>query len=1641
MGMVEVYYPGGFLRTGKVNIPSARPQPVPTGKPKVFAPVPTGRQNRHFPVPTNRGYSPSGSGTHGPYKNLFSRVFNSPMLHLLRVKMVINSPRIMPILGIQELASPKANGFWYIVPTGRVIVPTGRYIVPTGRVIVPTGMYVVPAVKRIFRYLKGQPKLGLWYPKDSPLTLEAFSDSDYAGASLDIKSTTEDYGYNFMQTKIHVDNESAIYVIKNPVYHSKTKHIKIRNHFIRDSYEKRLIEMVKIHTDNNVVDLLTKAFDKRSLIEELDMDVGISLVPLHVADQGKSNDTQVSGQPKEQLCVFSEAKVLADAAKQGKSYENVQTYTRQRRKVSTAHRLVSTADVSTISKMVSTAGLKARDKGKAAMQEFEPTKKIKKRIQVQMSIDEELEQARPRSVAKVRKSMCMYLKNQGGFKLSHFKGMSYEDIRPIFEKGKKSDDSSRPTRKKTLARKRADGHDSEESMKKQNLEDDTEKKELKPYLDIVLEDEFVMEGESLATKHDVMDLHRLVEERYTTTSPEGYDLMLWGDLKTLFEPDEENEFWKNQHEYNLISWRLIFVVKAHFIWDEEFYVPSQWKELSKETSSKILSFDPLVALEVGTVLVVSPAGVINLVDYSSSDSDPSDDSLPPVPDLPLVSPSRSSSYEAITPSSEFPLAPIVTPPGIHRRPIIYYPEIHHQTPPMLIHLHYRDLFIDHLLGLYGVVRHLDVRVSSRPSHKRCRSPTGLVPSPTHDSRSIAPTPADLLQPRKRFRDLYSLKDSGEEQMEVDTVNAEAVADIGISDGFVAHIRDGVSMRVEITTSDVMEDDEECEAEASAINMREIDVDPLTIGDSYESFRGGIYDLEDTIYDIVYYMSEEEFFRTMTITRSGMTPEANKELVNRHVEEALAAHEVTVPPMLSRLRIKARTEVTVIMKMTVMEMVRMEMEIQMRMVERIDQLLESNSHKRTIGIKTAFFMSWKELIKLMTEVYYPKNEVQKIESELWNLTVKNNDLAVYTQRFQELTMLCTRMVPEEEDQIKRYVGGLPDNIQRNVMFAEPTRLQDAIRLANSLMDQKLKGYAVKNAKNKKRQGHYRSDCPKLKDQNHRNKARNKNGIVEVKGKAYMLGGGDTNPDSNVVKDMFLLNNHYASMIFDLADGRIFETNTILRGCTLGFLGHPFNIDLMPVELDKVLIVQGDEGGKGEKSNLSIISCTKMQKYNKKGCPIFLVQVTKKETDDKSEEKRLEDLLTVQDFSKVFLEDLHGLPLTRQVEFQIDLVLVLHLWLTVKNRYPLLRMDDLIDQLQGSRVYSMIDLRSGYHQLRVRKEKVPTIAFKTCYGHYEFQVMPFRLTNAPAVFMDLMNRIAKPMTKLTQKNAKYDWSEKAEAAFQLLKQKLCSASILSLPEGSENFVVYCDASRKGLGAVLMQKEKVIAYASRQLKIYEKNYTTHDLELGAIMFALKMWRHYLYGTKCVLFTDHKSLQHILDQKELNMRHRRWLALLSDYNCKIQAQVEARKEENYITEDLYGMIKKLEQRTDGTLSLNGRSWIPCRGNIRELIMHESHKSKYLVHPKSDKMYQDLKKLYWWPNMKAEIATYINEPLAIPLDEIQIDDKLHFIEEPVEIMDREVKQLKKSRIPIVKIRWNSRRGPEFTWEREDQMKKNLPGS
>ncbi|GJR93262.1 hypothetical protein Tco_0265436 [Tanacetum coccineum] len=359
---------------------------------------------------------------------------------------------------------------------------------------------------------------------------------------------------------------------------------------------------------------------------------------------------------------------------------------------------------------------------------------------------------------------------------------------------------------------------------------------------------------------------------------------------------------------------------------------------SSEERVPIVLADPIVAPEVGTISIVSPTRVLDLVDYSSSsNSDPSKDSLPPIPDLPLVSPFLgsdesegdnesepakqrpvSSSHDTLAPLSEFPLAPYFGPIPAHRlawRRVSHHSSDHHSspdssssslpldyslsgltppdtidadtsTPLRFVHRSlartprhseafrrwrstplstpYPPTTSESSLSL-SFERSLDSSLpSSKPSHKRYRSPTALVPSPTHVSTSIVPTPGDLLPPRKRFRDSYSPKDSGEEHMEVDTADAEAVGDVGISDEVIAPTEDGVGMRVEIAASDVREDDEEFEAEASAADMREIVVDPLAIGDSSKSSSRGIPDLEDTIYDIVHYMSKVRINRITEI---------------------------------------------------------------------------------------------------------------------------------------------------------------------------------------------------------------------------------------------------------------------------------------------------------------------------------------------------------------------------------------------------------------------------------------------------------------------------------------------------------------------------------------------------------------------------------------------------------------------------------------------------------------------------------------------------------------------------------------------------------------------------------------------------------
>ncbi|GJW46824.1 putative reverse transcriptase domain-containing protein [Tanacetum coccineum] len=388
---------------------------------------------------------------------------------------------------------------------------------------------------------------------------------------------------------------------------------------------------------------------------------------------------------------------------------------------------------------------------------------------------------------------------------------------------------------------------------------------------------------------------------------------------------------------------------------------------------------------------------------------------------------------------------------------------------------------------------------------------------------------------------------------------------------------------------------------------------------------------------------------------------------------------------------------------------------------------------------------------------------------------------------------------------------------------------------------------------------------------------------------------------------------------------------------------------------------------------------------KGCHIFLEHVTTKETEDKSEEKRLEDV-----------------PIKKDESFRVCIDYRELNKLTVKNRYPLPRIDDLFDQLQGSNVYSKIDLRSGYHQLRVCEEDILKTTFRTRYSCYEFQVMPFGFTNAPAIFVDLVNRVCKPYL-----------------------DKFAIVFIDDIFIYSRNKKEH-EEHLKPIMELLKKEELYAKFSKCEFWIPKVQFLGHVIDSQGIHLdpakikSTKDWA----SPKTPTEIHHKSLQHILDQKELNMRQRRWLELLSDYDCEIryhpgkanvvadalsrkernkplrvralvmtiglnlpkqilEAQIEAQKPENFKKEDVGGMIRKdipkekLEPRADGTLCLNGRSWLPCYGDLRTVIMHESHKSKYSIHPGSDKMYQDMKKLYWWPNMKADIATYVSKCLT----------------------------------------------------------------
>ncbi|GKB32730.1 putative reverse transcriptase domain-containing protein, partial [Tanacetum coccineum] len=524
----------------------------------------------------------------------------------------------------------------------------------------------------------------------------------------------------------------------------------------------------------------------------------------------------------------------------------------------------------------------------------------------------------------------------------------------------------------------------------------------------------------------------------------------------------------------------------------------------------------------------------------------------------------------------------------------------------------------------------------------------------------------------------------------------------------------------------------------------------------------------------------------------------------------------------------------------------------------------NSHVRTVGHDVAYAMTWTNLKKIMTSKYCPRGEIKKLEVEMWNLKVK--DAIEFSTELMDKKI---RTFDERQSENKRKQD---DNQQQQ------NKRQNTSR-AYAAGSGKKKPYGGSKPLCSKCNYHHNGQCapkchkcnrvghlPRLWVMQNANIAIQPKGTGEVrKATCFECGAQDISrgmspklkeQSTMVIKvEMAMLQQKcmrsFVSIAFssqiditpttldhyydvELADRRII---TIIRGCTLNFLNHPFNIDLMPVELGSFDVIIGMDWL--AKYQAVIVYAKKIVRIPW-GTETLIVH------GDESNQRN----------ETLFPEDLSGLPPTQQVEFQIDM---------------------------------MLGAAPCYHQLRVREEDISKMAFKTRYGHYEFQVMPFWNKNEHEEHLMAILELLKK-EELYAKFSKCEFwipkGDKEEAAFQLIRQKLCSAPILALPEGSKDFVVYCDASHKGLGVVLMQREKVIAYASRQLKIHEKNYTTRDLELGSVVFALKIWRHYLYGTMCMVFTNQKSLQHILDQKELNMRQCRWLELLSDYDCEIRYQ-----------------------------------------------------------------------------------------------------------------------------------------------------------
>ncbi|GJY84028.1 putative reverse transcriptase domain-containing protein [Tanacetum coccineum] len=578
----------------------------------------------------------------------------------------------------------------------------------------------------------------------------------------------------------------------------------------------------------------------------------------------------------------------------------------------------------------------------------------------------------------------------------------------------------------------------------------------------------------------------------------------------------------------------------------------------------------------------------------------------------------------------------------------------------------------------------------------------------------------------------------------------------------------------------------------------------------------------------------------------------------------------------------------------------------------------------LGLDVANQMGWTEMKKLMTAEFCPAEELKRIENELWNLKprkvvkvdayirgLSDNIKGETSSKLTNLNEAGTIVVysgslPVCKHCFTRHVGQCTIKCHKCGKIRHKARYCKEKNVATGANAQGRSGVCV---------------CVVCGgEKGHRGNRLPKEGQQEVVGEAHahtrsracqirMLSQSfvDTRFSSMFDIDPVKINTSYE---VELADGRIVSTNTVLEGCTLNLVNHLFEIDLLPIELgtfdviigmdwlcqhdavllssskkfvripygNKTLTVESDKG----MSRLKVISCIKARKYIERGCHLFLAHVTEKKLKEKLPRVPhvcpLRHIIGMYEYERVVRAIMRAVGEGDEEEHGKHLKIILELLRKERLYAKFFKCDFWLDSVQF--LGHVID-RNGIHVDPAKIEAIRNWVAPTT----PTEVRQFiGLAGYYRRFIEGFYMISKPMTKLTQKDKKYEWGKEEEEAFQTLKQKLCSAPILALPEGTEDFVVYCDASLKGYGAVLMQREKVIAYASRQLKVHEENYTTYDLELGVAVFALRLWRHYLYGTKCVVFTDHKSLQYILNQKELNMRQRRWIELLSDYNYEIR-------------------------------------------------------------------------------------------------------------------------------------------------------------